>query len=409
MLRAVQTHPVLVIGGGISGLAFAWHAARAGQAPLILEASGRLGGCLDSRRGPADYWFELGAHTLYNSYGALLEIAQGCPTPPTIVARGEARKRFGLLRAGGLTTMGPLSVFRQFGFWELVTSAPRGLFGGKRTRTIREHFSRLVGARNYAGVLAPFLSAVPSQAVDDFPASGPGSLFKKRPRRKDVTKSFTFAGGVGAIATAITGAGVAARLDAPVAAIARADGGYRVELADGTALAAARLGVATDPATAARLLAAVHPEVAAAAGAIKTVVVESIGVVVERAAVTLPPVAFVVPADDVFWSVVTRDPVPDEHHRAFTFHFKPGIDRAARLRRIGEVLGVGADRLLTIAERRTTLPAPARDHAAAVAAIDQALAGLPLALIGNYFAGLAIEDCAARAKAEWARLAGAAT
>ncbi|MBL8622483.1 MAG: FAD-dependent oxidoreductase [Myxococcales bacterium] len=409
MLRAVETHPVLVIGGGISGLAFAWHAARAGQAPLVLEASGRLGGCLDSRRGPADYWFELGAHTLYNSYGALLEIAEGCPTPPTIVARGDARKRFGLLRAGGLTTMGPLSVFRQFGFWELVTSAPRGLFGGKGPRTIREHFSRLVGARNYAGVLAPFLSAVPSQAVDDFPASGPGSLFKKRPRRKDVTKSFTFAGGVGAIATAITGAGVAARLDAPVATIARADGGYRVELADGTALAATRLGVATDPATAARLLAGVHPEVAAAAAALKTVEVESIGVVVERAAVALPPVAFVVPADDVFWSVVTRDPVPDEHHRAFTFHFKPGVDRAARLRRIGEVLGVEADRLLTIEERRTTLPAPARDHAAAVAAIDQALAGLPLALLGNYFAGLAIEDCAARAKAEWARLAGATT
>jgi len=409
MLRAVQTHPVLVIGGGISGLAFAWHAARAGQAPLVLEASGRLGGCLDSRRGPADYWFELGAHTLYNSYGALLEIAEGCPTPPAIVARGEARKRFGLLRAGGLTTMGPLSVFRQFGFWELVTSAPRGLFGRGGQRTIREHFSRLVGARNYAGVLAPFLSAVPSQAVDDFPASGPGSLFKKRPRRKDITKSFTFAGGVGAITAAITGAGVATRLDAPVAAIARADGGYRVELADGTALAAARLGVATDPATAARLLAGAHPEVAAAAGAIRTVEVESVGVVVERAAVALPPVAFVVPTDDVFWSVVTRDPVPDEQHRAFTFHFKPGVDRAARLRRIGEVLGVGADRLLTIAERRTTLPAPARDHAAAVAAIDQALAGLPLALVGNYFAGLAIEDCAARAKAEWARLAGTAT
>ena len=58
--------------------------------------------------------------------------------------------------------MGPLSVFRQFGFWELVTSAPRGLFGRGGQRTIREHFSRLVGARNYAGVLAPFLSAVPS-------------------------------------------------------------------------------------------------------------------------------------------------------------------------------------------------------------------------------------------------------
>lgn len=401
----MDTHPVIVIGGGISGLALAWHAARAGQAPLVLEASPRLGGCLDSRRGPDGYWFELGAHTLYNSYGALLEVALGCPTPPAIVARGDARKRFGLLRGGALTTMGPLSVFRQFGAWELLTSVPRAPFRKKPAQpTVREHFGRLVGARNYAAVLAPFLSAVPSQAVDDFPATGPGSLFKKRPRRKDITKSFTFDGGVGAIAAAITGAGVTTRVDAPVAAITRRDRGYQVRLADGSELAAARLAVATDPATAARLLADAHPAVATAVGAIRTVTVDSLGVVVDRAAVTLPALAFVVPTDDVFWSVVTRDPVPDERHRAFTFHFKPGLDADARRRRVAEVLGVGADRWLTVEERRTTLPAPGRDHAAAVAAIDAALVGLPLAVAGNYFAGLAIEDCAARARDEWARL-----
>lgn len=399
---------VIVIGGGISGLAFAWHAARAGRTPRVLEAGPRLGGCLDSRRGPDGFWFELGAHTLYNSYGALLEIARGCPAPPTIVARNDARKRFGLLRAGKLTTMGPLSVLRQLRFWELAGHAPRALFAGKPAgRTTKEHFSRLVGARNYAEVLAPFLSAVPSQVVDDFPAEGPGSLFKKRPRAKDVVKSFTFAGGVGAITDAIVGAGVEAEVEAPVVAVRPHDGGYQVELADGRLLEAALVALATDPATAARLVEPAHADLARALGALRTVAIDSVGVVVAKAAVTLPAMAFVVPVADVFWSAVTRDPVADERRRGFTFHFKPGLDRAARLRRIGEVLGVGADALEVTVERHTVLPAPGRDHAVQLEAIDRALAATRLALTGNYFAGLAIEDCVARSKAEWTRVAAA--
>ncbi|MGZ3442709.1 MAG: FAD-dependent oxidoreductase, partial [Polyangia bacterium] len=111
----MEERDVVVVGAGISGLAFAWHAARSGARPLVLESSDRAGGCLDSRQGAPGYWFELGAHTLYNSYHGLLEVAEGCATPPTYVPRAPARKRFGLLRDGQLTTMGPLSVLARFG------------------------------------------------------------------------------------------------------------------------------------------------------------------------------------------------------------------------------------------------------------------------------------------------------
>jgi UDP-galactopyranose mutase len=40
--------------------------------------------------------------------------------------------------------------------------------------------------------------------------------------------------------------------------------------------------------------------------------------------------------------------------------------------------------------------------------MDRCLAGTRLALTGNYFAGLAIEDCVLRSNAEWARVGGAA-
>ena len=41
---------VIVVGGGISGIAFAWKAACAGRAVVLLEGRGRCGGCLHSPR-----------------------------------------------------------------------------------------------------------------------------------------------------------------------------------------------------------------------------------------------------------------------------------------------------------------------------------------------------------------------
>jgi UDP-galactopyranose mutase len=401
-MASTEQRPLIVVGAGISGLTLAWRAARGGATPLVLEAGSRVGGCLDSREDDG-FWFELGAHTLYNSYGSLLEVAEGCATPPRIIARGDQRKRFGLLRNGSLSTMGPLSVLRQFSFLPLALRAPFNMFRSKEGLTTAEHFGRVVGSNNYRRVLAPFLSAVPSQPVDEFPATGPGSLFKKRPRRKDVIKSFTFDGGAGAVAGAIA-KDVDIELDAAVSAIARTDDGYQLTLEDGREYVCAKLALAVDPATAARLLSDVQPALAAALGRIDMVSVESVGVVVDKAATALPELAFVVPTDDIFWSAVTRDPVPDGRRRAFTFHFKPGHDDAAKRARISEVLGIDEPSLPPFVTKRTVLPAPGRDHAATVGELDRLLAGGSLALTGNYFDGLAIEDCSSRSKSEWQRL-----
>ena len=82
----------IVVGGGLSGLGFAFHAAAAGKRALVVEAAPRLGGCLDSLRLDGGFWFEMGAHTCYNSYGALLEVAEGSGILDRILPRGEARK-----------------------------------------------------------------------------------------------------------------------------------------------------------------------------------------------------------------------------------------------------------------------------------------------------------------------------
>lgn len=55
----------------------------------------------------------------------------------------------------------------------------------------------------------------------------------------------------------------------------------------------------------------------------------------------------------------------------------------------------------------TLLPSPVLGHDRTIAELDRMLAGTRLSLTGNYFEGLAIEDCVLRSRAEWARVAGA--
>jgi UDP-galactopyranose mutase len=50
------------------------------------------------------------------------------------------------------------------------------------------------------------------------------------------------------------------------------------------------------------------------------------------------------------------------------------------------------------------LPSPVLGHQDVVRELDRLLAGTRLAVTGNWFGGLAIEDCALRSRTEWARI-----
>ena len=397
---------VIVVGGGISGIAFAWKAARAGRAVLLLESGNRFGGCLHSQRTADGYWHELGAHTTYNSYGGFLEIAAGSGAAAKIVERGPARARFGYLRNDSYEWLSPPALLRRFNWLEIALSAPFAILRGKKGRTMSEYYGGLLGRRNYARFLKPFLAAVPSQDADGFPADGPGSLFKKRPRRKEFPRSYGFEGGLQTVCdAALRTPGLRVETGAQVSRIAATDGGFAVTTADGRTFEAPLAAVATPIDAAAALLRQDFPELARAISPVKTVSIDSLGVVLPRERCWMPESAFVIPAEDIFFSAVTRDPFPDPERRAFTFHFRSGHSREEQLRRMGEVLRRPVSELGEPATRRTLLPAPALGHDRIVAELDRLLAGRRLALTGNYFQGLAIEDCVLRSFEEFARIA----
>lgn len=396
---------VVVVGSGISGLSLAYRAAREGQRVLVLERRERIGGCLYSRRHPDGHWYELGAHTVYNSYARLLDIVVAAGLAGQLVRRGPARARFGLLEDGRVDWLTPPRVLLKLNWFEAALRGPVGIFRGKEGRTVEEYYSGLVGGGNFRRVLSPFFAAVPSQRADGFPVSGPGSLFKKRPRREEFPRSFGLPGGLGEICAAIaahekieirTGTGVAAIRRAGDGFVLRTDGGEEIETRVPVLAATHR--------EAARLVRDLAPELSAAVAAIGEVAVESFGARVRRGRCWMPECAFVVPVDDVFFSVVTRDPFPDPDWRAFAFHFREGLGREEKIARVSALLRVSPGDLEDPAEERTLLPAPRVGHARVVAEIDRRLEGLRLGLTGNYFQGLAIEDCIARSESEWERL-----
>jgi isorenieratene synthase len=81
-----QTHPVIVIGGGLAGLSAAVHLAEAGCQPLLLEAAPRLGGrvaggetvTLEHGGQPWHFTAEHGIHGLWGQYHNLRALLARC-------------------------------------------------------------------------------------------------------------------------------------------------------------------------------------------------------------------------------------------------------------------------------------------------------------------------------------------
>jgi protoporphyrinogen oxidase len=386
---------VIVVGAGISGLAFAQRCARAGKTTLVLERSATPGGCIQTQRVEGDFWWELGAHTAYNSYGQMLAMLEEGPGLGGLLPRAKAP--FRLLVDGDIR-----SVASALSIPSLLWNARRILSTPKTGLTVKQYYSRLVGEQNYARVFGPLFAAVPSQPADNFPSD---MLFKKRARRKDVFKSFTLAGGLMSVIDALAATpGVTVNCGAGVAAVARTERGFAVSVDGGAQHHAPALALAVDPSVAASLLRPAFPELAAALARIGGVTISTVGVAVKKEALKLGPVAGIIPLDGSFFSAVSRDTVPHPTYRGFAFHARPGTALEDQLALIARTLGVRTDQLEHVVQRQVTLPSPVLGHAQVVAEITSQLEGTPLHLVGNYFGGLALEDCVTRARQEADRL-----
>ncbi|MCG8007082.1 MAG: FAD-dependent oxidoreductase [Candidatus Thiodiazotropha lotti] len=388
---------LLIIGAGIGGLGLAQMARRFGMKSLVLEAGSHIGGAINSHHFQTeggDYWAELGGHTCYNSYGNMLQLLEEAGQLDSLVPKLKLPYR---MLVGDVLH----SIPSQLNFFELLGVLPRLWKSNKAGNSVKGYFGGIIGSRNYRQVLGPALDAVVCQPSSDFPAE---SLFRKKPRRKEVMRSYTGGSGLQSFIDAIS-SGLEIRTQTPVTRIERMSDRYLVEVAGGEPVQADRLALAVAPDIASGLLATLMPELACHLAEIEMAEIDSQAVLIRSDSVELEPLAGIIAQQDDFYSAVSRDPVPDDNHRAFTFHFKPDVlDEVGRHGCITRVLGIEPADIIESASYRNRLPALRLGHYERIGLIDQQLKGTTLALTGNWFSGVSIEDTLIRSNDECQRL-----
>ena len=394
----MEKYDVIVVGGGISGMSFAHYARKAGFSCLLIEKESRIGGSFHSTRlgkESDNFWIELGAHTCYNSYASLIEVMEDCGMINEVTPREKVP--FRLLKEGQVK-----SFPSQINFLELLVSVPKLFTKKKEGETVESYYGSIVGKKNFRKVFSALFSAVPSQNADQFPAN---ALFKKRERRKDIIKHYTMKNGLGSITDQIARFNkLEIKYHTEIEKIDKRKDGYTIKTNHGPFISD-HLAICTSVTAVPELIVGLAPDLADNIAMIKHQRIESFGVVVPKDASALKPFAGLVPTDDAFFSAVSRDTVPNDNYRGFTFHFKPGIlSDDQKIEKACEVLHVSVDQIIETHKKLNIVPSLRLGHYELIEKIDQELANMDLFISGNYFAGLSIEDCVSRSKSEVERM-----
>lgn len=388
-------YDIIIAGSGISGMSLAYHCARENMKILVVEKNPEIGGSFTTEYFD-DFWLELGAHTMYNSYGNLIAIIEGCKMKADMIARKKVPYK-------ALNGDNIKSIISQFSILELLISLPSLFRIKKDNQTVESYYSRIVGRRNYRKFFQYMFNAVPSQPTNEFPAN---ILFKKRQRRKDILKSYTFTNGIKSIIDAISALPEIEIISTMgVSEVKKSGDVFEVMLDDKSTYNSEYLALATPLPVTAQLLSNVHPALAEEFKKIQYVHTDTVGVVLKKKNVEIKEVAGIIGIDSDLYSMVSRDVVADDKYRGFVFHFKPGkLDNTSKIRFICRLLKIKEEDLEHIFYKRNLVPSFKLGHDLITEEIDRMLNHEKILVTGNYFSGMAIEDCVGRSVDEFKRL-----
>ncbi|MCF6765381.1 FAD-dependent oxidoreductase [Thiotrichales bacterium 19S3-7] len=384
-------YDTIIIGAGISGLGCAYYHSKQGEAVLVLEKETHVGGLCHSAylNQQKEFWLEMGAHTLYNSYEYVIEIIEALNLQNQLVKRQKLP--FRIYHQGYLHSLfrylNPISF--SYGMMQLP-------FKNKTNQSVESFYGKLFGRGNYKRVLKDCFSAVLSQNADEFPAE---FLFNKKKRNKDYPRSFSLINGISSLFDElITHKRFITKLNHAVIEINKNNKYWQVLTNQGV-FDAKHVIIATDVRTAGNLAFSVMPKLSERLNEIKLSSIDSVGVMFHRKDLLhfKELAGLIGKGDSPFYSMISRDVIPDSNYRGFVFHFKKDALKpiGEHLAYICQLLEVNQSAIVRSFSKENQIPILTVEHKMRLQQIAQLLQGSSLALTGNYFRRLALEDCLA--------------
>jgi oxygen-dependent protoporphyrinogen oxidase len=164
--RTPPVLPVAVLGAGITGLTAAWRLRQAGIPAVVLEASGRCGGAIETVR-EGDWLLESGPNSLLEGPAEASDLIEALGMGPRRLYAGESAKHRYVLKRGRMEPM-PASPFQFLGTrlfsWRAKLSLagevfrPRGRPGGDET--LADFTVRRLGREFLDYAVDPFVGGV---------------------------------------------------------------------------------------------------------------------------------------------------------------------------------------------------------------------------------------------------------
>jgi protoporphyrinogen oxidase len=384
-----------VIGGGISGVSFAYYLNRAAKSILLIDDKTNAGGRIQTGQSVTDpgFRFEMGAHTCYNSYSNLTAIIREAGLQHLV--QPFLKHGYTVYSQGRVKTL-----FSEISPLRMFPSSLKYFYTGKNGKTVREYFRPITGGKQYDHLFGHAFRAVICQPADDYPAE----IFLKKRHTKDRTfpRKFGFKQGMFSFIDAVLKECRIEHMPSSEAvSIDRENDVFITGTKNGQRYLSKNIALAVNPQTSSGLLKRMEPGISRLLSTVSLFHSESLNVTVPKDRLKIRETAGIIALSDEFMSAVSRDPVRDGRLRSFTFHFEKGrfkLPESVDL--ICNVLGI---RNSDIAEQKYS------EHALAARRLhdidiekktDGMLNGRHIYITGNYFGGLSMEDCVTRSRRE---------